>query len=190
MKVYTVGQVSKLCKVGRRTVVRWFDSGYLKGYRIPGSQDRRIPREYLIRFFKEHNMPMGDLEDQSMAKVLIVAQDQILIEKLKAEMPPERSFKVAFAYGAFDAGLQAQSFLPDCVVVDFSIGNAEALAICQSLRQCSAFSGVIVIALLPNVGVNLSFERSAIHETFRKPFDAYLFAERLFTLVGAKKELL
>ena len=50
MKVFTTGQVAKICKVAPRTVSKWFDSGRLKGYRIPGSQDRRIPREYLIKF--------------------------------------------------------------------------------------------------------------------------------------------
>ena len=87
MKVFTTGQVAKICKVAPRTVSKWFDSGRLKGYRIPGSQDRRIPREYLIKFLKEHGMPLGDLEDEAMAKVLIVAQDQVLIENLKRELP-------------------------------------------------------------------------------------------------------
>ncbi len=85
MKVFTTGQVAKICKVAPRTVSKWFDSGRLKGYRIPGSQDRRIPREYLIRFLKEHGMPLGDLEDEAMAKVLIVGQDQVLIENLKRQ---------------------------------------------------------------------------------------------------------
>ena len=93
MKVFTTGQVAKICKVAPRTVSKWFDSGRLKGYRIPGSQDRRIPREYLIKFLKEHGMPLGDLEDEAMAKVLIVAQDQVLIENLKRELPVERAFK-------------------------------------------------------------------------------------------------
>ena len=61
MKVFTTGQVAKICKVAPRTVSKWFDSGRLKGYRIPGSQDRRIPREYLIKFLKEHGMPAGPL---------------------------------------------------------------------------------------------------------------------------------
>ena len=97
MKVFTTGQVAKICKVAPRTVSKWFDSGRLKGYRIPGSQDRRIPREYLIKFLKEHGMPLGDLEDEAMAKVLIVAQDQVLIENLRRELPPEKSFRVAVA---------------------------------------------------------------------------------------------
>ena len=137
MKVFTTGQVAKICKVAPRTVSKWFDSGRLKGYRIPGSQDRRIPREYLIKFLKEHGMPLGDLEDEAMAKVLIVAQDQVLIENLKRELPVERSFSTSTAASGFEAGIQAESFHPDCIIVDFSIGQLEALQICQNLRRNS-----------------------------------------------------
>jgi len=189
MKVFTTGQVAKICKVAPRTVSKWFDSGRLKGYRIPGSQDRRIPREYLIKFLKEHGMPLGELEDEMTAKVLLVAQDQVLIENLKTELPPERSFKVAIASSGFDAGIQAESFRPDCIVVDFSIGRTEALQICQHVRRKSEFNDVILIALLPDDGSAMSFDRSGINETFKKPFDAHLLAERIRTLVGAKKEL-
>jgi excisionase family DNA binding protein len=189
MKVFTTGQVAKICKVAPRTVSKWFDSGRLKGYRIPGSQDRRIPREYLIKFLKEHGMPLGDLEDQTMAKVLFVGQDQVLIENLKRELPLDKTFKLATAASGFEAGIQAESFHPDCIVVDFTIGRAEALQICQNLRRNNEYSEVILIALLPDDGQSLSFDRSTINETFKKPFDTALLAERLKTLIGARKEL-
>ena len=134
-------------------------------------------------------MPLGDLEDEAMAKVLIVAQDQILIENLKRELPTERKFKVAVAASGFEAGIQAESFHPDCIIVDFSIGKVESLQICQNLRKNADFSETILIALLPDDGNPMSFDRSSINETFKKPFDANLLAERLRTLIGAKKEL-
>ncbi|MDO4585303.1 MAG: response regulator [Planctomycetia bacterium] len=189
MKVFTTGQVARICKVAPRTVSKWFDSGRLKGYRIPGSQDRRIPREYLIKFLKEHGMPLGDLENETVAKVLVVAQDQVLIENLRRELPPERQFKVEVAASGFDAGIQAESFHPDCIIVDFSIGRTESLQICQNLRRNNEFSDIILIALLPDDGSANNFDRSSINETFRKPFDASLLAERLKTLVSVRKEL-
>ncbi len=189
MKVFTTGQVAKICKVAPRTVSKWFDSGRLKGYRIPGSQDRRIPREYLIRFLKEHGMPLGDLEDEAMAKVLLVGQDQVLIENLKQKLPLDRSFKVAVAASGFEAGIQAESFHPDSIIVDFSIGRVEALQICQNLRRNPEYADTILIALLPDDGSSISFDRSSINETFKKPFDAALLAERLRTFMGARNEL-
>ena len=59
-KVFTTREVADLCGVHPRTVSKWFDSGRLVGYRIPGSQDRRIPREHLDRFCKEHEIKMDD----------------------------------------------------------------------------------------------------------------------------------
>lgn len=61
-KVFTTGQTAELCNVAPRTVCKWIDTGLLKGYRIPGSLERRVPREHLVRFLREHNMPLGDLD--------------------------------------------------------------------------------------------------------------------------------
>lgn len=69
MKVFSISQVAKICKVAPRTVNKWFDAGRLKGYRIPGSQVRRIPQECLVTFLKEHEMPLGDLDDGPPAPI-------------------------------------------------------------------------------------------------------------------------
>src|SRR5580765_7295478 len=83
MKVFTTGQVAKICKVAPRTVSKWFDSGRLKGYRIPGSQDRRIPREYLIKLLKEYGMPLGELEAEVYHKILVVGADAPMLGSLR-----------------------------------------------------------------------------------------------------------
>jgi hypothetical protein len=57
MQVLTMGQVGKMLNVAPRTAMKWFDSGRLKGYRIPGSQDRRTTPEYLRKFCKEYGLP-------------------------------------------------------------------------------------------------------------------------------------
>lgn len=64
MRVFTTGQVAKICGVATRTVSKWFDSGTLKGYRIPESRDRRIPEKDLREFLATHGMP-ADLLDES-----------------------------------------------------------------------------------------------------------------------------
>ena len=45
--VFTTGEAAKICKVSQQTIIRCFDSGQLKGFRVPGSRFRRIPREAL-----------------------------------------------------------------------------------------------------------------------------------------------
>jgi len=180
------GQVAKICNVSRKTVIKWFNSGRLRGFRIPGSLERRIPVKYLVQFLKEHGMPLGDLKDEVRAKVLVVSQDWVFVANLKQELP-DHIFKVVVTDNSFDAGIEAQDMSPDCVIVDFSIGRAEALQICYSIRHNS---DLVIIALLPNDGSSTSFDRSSINETFKKPFDAALLAERVRAFIGAKKELL
>lgn len=62
--VLTTGQVSRICHVAPRTVCKWFDSGRLRGYRIPGGRDRRIPLTELMRFLKTHGIPTEILGPQ------------------------------------------------------------------------------------------------------------------------------
>jgi two-component system response regulator RpaA len=57
-RIFTTGQVARICGVAARTVSKWFDSGRLKGYRIPGSQDRRIPEAQLVAFLTTNGMPV------------------------------------------------------------------------------------------------------------------------------------
>jgi hypothetical protein len=55
-QIFTIGQVAKLCDVAPRTASKWFDAGRLKGYRIPGSMDRRTTRDYLIQFLRDNGL--------------------------------------------------------------------------------------------------------------------------------------
>lgn len=183
--IFTTGQVAKICKVAPRTVSKWFDSGRLRGYRIPGSQDRRIPREHLIRFLKEHGMPLGELEDEAMGKILLVGSDMVTRSNLN-EMISNDDFKIEVAASGFEAGIQAESIHPDCVVVDFVMGREEALMIAQNLRKNSEYAETVLIGLLSDEDNASGFDRSVFNETFRKPFDAALLAERIRTLVNRR----
>ena len=55
--VFTTGEAAKICKVSQQTIIRCFDSGQLKGFRVPGSRFRRIPREQLYMFMRDNGIP-------------------------------------------------------------------------------------------------------------------------------------
>ncbi|MEX0717025.1 MAG: helix-turn-helix domain-containing protein [Planctomycetaceae bacterium] len=186
--IFTTGQVAKICKVAPRTVSKWFDSGRLRGYRIPGSQDRRIPREHLIRFLKEHGMPLGELEDEALGKILLVGADAPVRAGLD-EMMSAEEFKIESAASGFEAGIQAESLHPDCVVIDFAMGRNESVMIAQNLRRNPEYGETVLVGLLTDEDHASGFDRTLFSETFRKPFDAALLAERIRTLVGRKKQM-
>lgn len=64
---YTPSQVAQRFRVSTRTVIRWFDSGRLPGYRHPKTKHRRIPHKDLIEFLKRYNLPVAGLEDEAEA---------------------------------------------------------------------------------------------------------------------------
>jgi len=57
--VLTMGDVARICNVASRTATKWFDGGQLKGYRIPGSRDRRVPISELVCFMRANDIPMS-----------------------------------------------------------------------------------------------------------------------------------
>jgi excisionase family DNA binding protein len=188
-KVFTTGQVAKICKVAPRTVSKWFDSGRLRGYRIPGSQDRRIPREALIRFLKEYGMPLGELEEEGWHKVLVIGAEKLFIDRLKELLPEDEDYKYEEASSGFAAGSAAHSFHPDTIVIDLSMGRTEGIQIAQYMRRIPQFEQTMIIALASEDEASPeSLISSGFNEAFKKPFDVALLAERIRTLVEEKRE--
>ena len=75
--VFTTGEAARICKVSQQTIIRCFDNGQLKGFRVPGSRFRRIPRESLYRFMKDNGIPTDALES-GKRKILVVDDDESL----------------------------------------------------------------------------------------------------------------
>lgn len=172
MRIYTSGEVSKLCEVATTTVNRWFDSGQLKGFRVPGSKHRRIPRANLIEFLKGHGFPLERLADDDLRTVLLVSGDRSLGENLKGELSNLKNVELAVASSTFDAGIAVESGHADCVVVDFELGRLVAEDVCRMVRRRA---GVLVIGLLPAEGPPVTTP-DAMNDVFRKPFDPALLA--------------
>lgn len=188
-KVFTTGQVAKICKVAPRTVSKWFDSGRLKGYRIPGSQDRRIPRDHLIRFLKEHHMPLGDLEEENLHKILIIGGEKLFNERIQELLPEADDYKYEYAHSGFEAGILAESAHPDTIIIDLALGRSEALQIATNLRRNDAYESVLIVALAAEDEADPDgLTQYGFNEVFKKPFDVALLAERIRSLAQEKRE--
>ena len=141
-EVLTTGEVAKICHVAPRTVSKWFDSGKLRGYRIPGSRDRRIPLAQLVAFMRAHGIPM-DAMDGGICRVLIV--DNAPDEVIDALRESER-YKISTAANDFEAGLIAQQFRPHVIVLDVQDKPDEAIAVCRNIKANPALQAASVIA--------------------------------------------
>lgn len=57
----TTGEAAKILMCSQQTVIRLFDSGGLQGgYKVPGSKNRRIPKEVLQQYAKKNKIPVNE----------------------------------------------------------------------------------------------------------------------------------
>lgn len=187
LRVFTTGQIAKICKVAPRTASKWFDSGKLKGYRIPGSKDRRIPRDNLVQFLREHGMPTHMIEyEDSQVRVLVVTDDARTAEQVKALNSDESPYVVHVVRNAFEAG--AYRAVPSVVVIDFAIGRGEAIQLARALRgsigeQRPAVK-YIAIANEDESDCQSLCDPNLFEEVHQKPIDIAALIEGMFVEQG------
>ena len=144
--VFTTGEAAKICKVSQQTIIRCFDNGSLKGFRVPGSRFRRIPREQLFAFMKDNGIPTDALES-GKRKILIVDDDVELVELMAAAFSGDSRFEVRTANNGFDAGMQVKEFRPDLVVLDVMLPDINGKEVCQRVRNDPTMETVKVICI-------------------------------------------
>ena len=144
--VFTTGEAAKICKVSQQTIIRCFDSGQLKGFRVPGSRFRRIPRDQLFAFMKDNGIPTEALES-GKRKVLLVDDDVDLVDLLKDAFERDGRFDIRTANNGFDAGMQVKEFRPDLVVLDVMLPDINGKEVCVRVRSDPALDEVKIICI-------------------------------------------
>jgi len=170
--VLTTGQVARICNVAPRTVSKWFDSGQLRGYRIPGSKDRRIPLDQLVRFMRSHGIPTEGLQ-LATRTVVIVDEDAQLAGVLCEALGADGGCETHYAPTLFEAGALVERHRPDVLVVDVSAPDADAQRLCRALRAHEGFSGVRLVGTGGRLtdGQGQALLQEGFSGFLRKPFD-------------------
>jgi len=144
--VFTTGEAARICKVSQQTIIRCFDNGTLKGFRVPGSRFRRIPRDQLFQFMKDNGIPTDALES-GRRKVLIVDDDEELVELLVDVFEKDGRFDIRTANNGFDAGMLVKEFRPDLVVLDVMLPDINGKEVCQRVRSDGTLESVKIICI-------------------------------------------
>ncbi|MBN1845773.1 MAG: response regulator [Sedimentisphaerales bacterium] len=165
--VLTTGEVAKICNVAPRTVSKWFDSGQLRGYRIPGSKDRRIPLSQLVRFMRAHGIPLNGL-DSGTTRILLVDDKPEITHSLADALEKDGRYEVRIAQGGFDAGIVAEQFRPHILLIDIELEDINARQICRVIRENSELQDVKMVA------ITAALTDGEGHALMQQGFDAYL----------------
>ena len=178
--LFTTGEAAVLCKVSQQTIIRCFDSGRLDGFRIPGSKFRRIPRQSLVRFMKENNIPLDNI-DSGKKKILIVDDDSEIVELISDILSRDGRFEIKTASSGYEAGIATEQFRPDLILLDYMLPDINGNVVCQTIRRNPEFSKIKIIIVS---GVIKQDEidhllRSGAEGFIKKPFNITEFTEKI-----------
>jgi len=165
--VLTTGDVAKICHVAPRTVSKWFDNGQLKGYRIPGSKDRRIPVSELIRFMKVHNMPTTGLAVGKI-RVLIADSNLTTASALSEALKDKADYEVQIVESNFETGAVVEKFAPHVLLVSLLAEGIDAADVCKGIRSNEDSETIKVVALANHLS------DSEAEALMKKGFDGYV----------------
>lgn len=182
--VFTTGEAAKICKVSQQTIIRCFDSGQLKGFRVPGSRFRRIPRELLFNFMRENGIPTDALES-GKRKILVVDDDVELVELITDVLDRDGRFEVKSVNNGFDAGMMVKDYQPDLIVLDVMLPDINGREVCQRVRNDKSMDRVRIICISGMVEDDKVDElrQAGANDFMRKPFEVDRLIDRICNLL-------
>ena len=182
--VFTTGEAAKICKVSQQTIIRCFDNGQLKGFRVPGSKFRRIPREMLYRFMKDNQIPTDALES-GKRKVLLVDDDIEVVEMMTRFLVEDGRFEVRVASNGFDAGMMVKDYRPDIMVLDVMLPDINGKEVCQRVRADPSLEDVRILCISGMVEDDKIQELrlAGADEFLHKPFVVDVLIEHMCVLL-------
>jgi len=172
-------EAAKLLGVCHMTVIRRFDAGDLKGYKVPGSRFRRIPKKDLVDFARRHEMPVPDFvtsEENSAPRspaernprLALIVEDDSSMANLMERVLSREGWEVRVARNGFDAGFMASSLLPSLILLDIMLPGIDGREACRQMRSDPRLANTRIMAVTA-----LRDEKSKA-EIFEAGVDAYL----------------
>jgi excisionase family DNA binding protein len=170
-ELYTTGEAADVCSLSQQTIIRCFDSGRLRGFRIPGSKFRKIPRDNLLKFMKDNNIPMQNLRS-GRKRLLIVDDDAEIVELMTDVLQRDGRFDVKTASTGYDAGIMTQKFRPDLILLDYMLPDVNGNIVCKTIRENPEFANtrIIIISGVINQTEIDDLLKSGAEAFMKKPF--------------------
>ncbi len=185
-EVFTTGEVAEICQISQQTVIRCFDNGRLKGFRVPGSRFRRVPRDSLLQFMKDNGIPLARLQ-RGKRRVLVVDDDPDIVEMLTDLLQADGRFEVKTASTGYDAGLLTRQFNPDIMILDYLLPDINGNVVLASVRKDPelAHMKIILVSGVVNQEEVDALLAAGANDFIKKPFDIDHLIARVAELVGA-----
>lgn len=194
--ILTTGQAAYLAGVSIYKIRKWFDSGELRGYRIPGTLNRRIPRQHFVRFMQSKSLSFDKMVDEARKVILVCGTGAPFAQGICSEGGVQHNlgigYPVVFAWNKEEACDWINSELwpvpPGCVVIDYTGFGEEASELLGLLKQHPYGKHVVVIGLFASEDELRSVDASSFSATLLKPVELSALGECIQKLVEAQKQ--
>ena len=143
---FTTTQAGKICGVSQQTVIKWIDSGRLKGYQLPDSHARRVTRDSLLRFMRDNNIPADSLHRNYRTKILVVDDEEIVADMIELEFEDDDNVEIRKAERGFDAGV-VLDYRPDIVILDIMLPDIDGRRVCELIRAGAGGDDIRIIGI-------------------------------------------
>ncbi len=143
--------IAEMLHVDPGSVANWIDQDLLRAHRTPGGH-RRVLVEDLVRFLREHKMPVPPELNHGPVKVLVVDDEpaitQLIARALRAALP---ELEIVEANDGFRAGALVATLRPEVVILDLRMPGMDGFDICRLIKgqEDTAHAKVLAITAYP-----------------------------------------
>ncbi len=166
-------KIAQLLQVNPSSVANWVDQGLLPAHRTPGGH-RRVAGEDLVRFLRDHKMPVPDELQERPTRVLVVDDEPALSHMIvRALGTASGNLEIYEAHDGFAAGQEVASHHPDVVILDLRMPGMDGFEVCRLIKSQDETKHAVVLAMtaFPSPEIEQRIRQCGAEAFFTKPLD-------------------
>jgi excisionase family DNA binding protein len=147
-RYFTSHEVAKILGITRSSVVKWISQGKLNAFRTLGGH-RRVPAAELVRFAREHGMPIPEaLRELAIGKVLVVDDDPRFLRSLQRAFKPHADeFQLETAESGVKALMLLGSLKPEVLFLDLQLPALDGFEVLKAIKSNPETKAMAVIVM-------------------------------------------
>jgi len=145
-RIFTTGDIAKIFEVNINTVVKWFEEGLLKGYKLPNSTARRVPRAELIEFMVNREVPVVGGPGEAVDMILLSPR-LVVGDKFNKAVKNAFGYNLRTAMDSFEAGFLCAERVPDVIIVDREHTDFDTVQFRESMKDRPQFTQTKLLLL-------------------------------------------
>lgn len=149
----TSGEVARLCSFSARHTIKLCDRGLIESFRLPGSDDRRVPRRAFLDFLAKFKLPVP-LGFETSAVTFGLAADEEVFGSIPIVDP-------------IAMGMKIERELVCRAVVSDGHGLQVGLLACAAIRGKCSWARIVFVAS-PDISLS-SISREIVDEVRHRP---------------------